>query len=610
MKEKEKEKVTMKKKVALMFTSILVIAAAVIYTWDQSNSQVKNKELKPLQSATVTEILGNDISIEDQAKKLVALMNDKEKIGQLVMYTPTVQTDDFSNEMIKEYYVGSALLNGQMSSAAATAQFTNQLQQWASESRLGIPLFISGDMEYGAAQRVPREATILPRQMAIGATRNVKYAEQASRVTAIEAKAMGFHWSYSPVVDVNSNLQNPVIGVRSFGENTKLVSDMAVAQLKGYQSEGVLSSAKHFPGHGDTGFDTHSTLSKVSYSEDVLRQVHLPPFQAVIEQGIESIMTSHIIIEAIDPELPATLSKKVLTGLLRDDLGFEGIIITDAMIMDAISKNWGAGEAAVMAINAGADIVMANGSVNDQIDTLDSLYEALQAGKIEENRVDESVERIVTYKLKLNMFHDRLVDVENATQVVGNEEHWKIAERIAMDSITVVKNDNVLPFDPQTNETTLVVSMAYADWIAETVKKVSKGEVIAYQAAPATGERLDATEEAVERAIELAKKVDRIIVFTQSDREIPQGQIDLVNGVVATGKPVVAVSLGNPGDLLGYMDVKAYIAAYALDNWYWITPIPVSWDAAIQVIFGSKPTGKLPVTLNTSYPSDFGLSYP
>lgn len=159
------------------------------------------------------------------------------------------------------------------------------------------------------------------------------------------------------------------------------------------------------PTHGDTGFDTHSTLSKISYSEDVLRQVHLPPFQAVIKQGIESIMTSHIIIESIDPELPATLSEKVLTGLLRDDLDFEGIIITDAMIMEAISKNWGAGEAAVMAVNAGADIVMANGSVDDQIDTLDSLYEALQAGKIERSRVDESVERIVTYKLKLNMIN-------------------------------------------------------------------------------------------------------------------------------------------------------------------------------------------------------------
>jgi beta-N-acetylhexosaminidase len=246
---------------------------------------------------------------------------------------------------------------------------------------------------------------------------------------------------------------------------------MAVAEVKGYQSEGIISSAKHFPGHGGTGFDTHSALSKVSYSEEVLRTVHLPPFQAVIDQGIESIMTSHIIIEAIDPELPATLSKKVLTGLLRNDMGFKGIIVTDAMVMKAISNNWGAGEAAVMAINAGADIVMANGSTADQLDTLDSLYEALQIGKLERSRIDESVERTLTYKLKLKMFDHRWVDIDNATQVVGNKEHWELSERISLDSITLVKNENILAFDPEVNKTTLVVSMAYADQIAKTVRR-------------------------------------------------------------------------------------------------------------------------------------------
>lgn len=600
----------MKKKFVIAIASILVIATATTYAINRMNVKEKNKEPEPLPSASITEILGNEMSNEDKAKELVAQMNDKEKIGQLVMYTPTDQADSLSRKMIKEYYVGSALLNRRMDTAVENARLNNELQQLASESRLGIPIFISGDLEYGAAQRVPGEATILPRQMAIGATQNIEYAQQAARLTAIEAKAMGYQWSFSPVVDVNSNLHNPVIGVRSFGENTKLVSDMAVAEVKGYQSEGIISSAKHFPGHGDTGFDTHTSLSKVSYSEEVLRSVHLPPFQAVIDQGIESIMTSHIIIDAIDPELPATLSKKVLTGLLREDMGFKGIIVTDAMVMQAISSNWGAGEAAVMAVNAGADIVMANGSESDQYDTLDSLYEALQTGKLERSRVDESVERILTYKLKLNMFDHRFVDIDHATQVVGSKEHWEQSEQIALDSITLVKNDNILPFDPEVNTTTLVVCMAYADEIAKTVRKVSKGEVISFQAAEAQGEPLDASKSAIEQAVEQASKADRIIVFTKSDQAIPQGQIDMVNGLIATGKPVVAVSLGSPGDLLGYPDVKAYISTYALDNWYWITPIPVSWEAAVKVIFGSKPKGKLPVTINANYPMNFGLSYP
>ncbi|MEK4510584.1 glycoside hydrolase family 3 protein [Paenibacillus anaericanus] len=549
-------------------------------------------------------------SIEHNAKEIVAKMTDKEKIGQLVMYTPTNETDPFSKSMIKEYFVGSALLNRRYETAVETAKFINQLQQWASESRLGIPIFISGDMEYGVAQRVPGEATVLPRQMAIGATQNVEYAERAAKLTAIEAKAMGFHWSFSPVADVNSNPLNAVIGVRSFGEDTNLVSEMTAAEIKGYQSEGIASSAKHFPGHGDTGFDTHFTLSTISYSEEVLREVHLPPFKAAIDQGIESIMTSHIIIQAIDPDLPATLSKKVLTGLLRNDLDFQGIIVTDAMVMEAISKNWGAGEAAVMAINAGADIVMANGSASDQLDTLNSLFQALQAGKLERSRIDESVERIITYKLKMNMFEHRLVDIDNATEVVGNKEHKELAERIAMDSVTLVKNDNILPFDPQTEESTLVVSMAYADQIAETVRKVSKGKVISFQVARAKGEKLDVTQDSINTVINLAQSMDRIMIFTYSDREITQGQIDLVNKLSDIGKPVVAVSLGNPNDIVGYPDVAAYMATYALDTWYWLTPVPVSWESAVRVIFGSEPKGKLPVTIDGNYPQGFGLSYP
>lgn len=599
------------RKFALITTSIVVIAAVAIYLLIPKNMEDRTEEERDVKVDSVSEILKNDqISMEEKARRLVAQMNDKEKIGQLVMYTPTDQADEFSRRMIEEYFVGSALLNRHIQSAAKNAEFTNQLQTWAAKSRLGIPMFISGDMEYGAAQRVPEEATVLPRQMAIGATRNVEHAEQAARLTAIEAKAMGFHWSYSPVADVNSNLHNPVIGVRSFGENTKLVTDMTIAEVKGYQAEGVISSAKHFPGHGDTGFDTHSTLAKVSYSAEELRRVHLPPFQAAIDQGIESIMTSHIIIESIDPVLPATLSKKVLTELLREEMGFDGMIVTDAMVMEAISKNWGAGEAAVMAVNAGADIIMANGSATDQIDTLDSLYKALQDGKIEKRRVDESVERILKYKIKMNLFDHRLVDVENATNVVGNDEHWRISKQIAQDSITLVKNENVLPFDPESEEKTLVVSVAYASFIGEAVSKASQGEVFTVQVAPASGEPLDVSTPAINRAVEQSKQADRIIVFTQSDREIPQGQIDLVNALIATGKPVVTVSLGNPGNILGYPNAKAYLSTYALDNWYWMTPVPVSWEAAVQVIFGAKPMGKLPVTISEDYPEGFGLSYP
>ncbi|MGR7943031.1 glycoside hydrolase family 3 protein [Paenibacillus sp. M.A.Huq-81] len=525
------------------------------------------------------------------------------------MYTPTLEADSFSKEMIQKYAIGSALLNRQTETAVETAELANRLQQWAAETESAIPLFISGDMEYGAAQRVPGEATVLPRSMAIAATGKVEYAELAAKLTAEEAKALGFQWSFSPVADVNANPLNPVIGVRSFGGDANVVSRMVVAQVKAYADAGVIASAKHFPGHGDTAFDSHSTLSKVTYSGEVLRSVHLAPFKAAIDAGIPAIMTAHVIVEAIDPNLPATLSEKVLTGLLRKEMGFEGIIVTDAMVMEAISNHWGAGEAAVMAINAGADIVMANGSEIDQVQTAEALYEALQNGNLKRSRVEESVQTILEQKIRLGMFESRYVDVKKAENIVGSDVYKEQAARIAADSITLLRNEGVLPFDAESNETTFVVSMVYGEEIAESVKRAGAGNVIAFQAAEAAGERPDTDKTAIQEAVRLAETADRIAVFTYSDRQIPNGQIELVRRLTALGKPIAVVSLGLPSDITAFPDVPAYLAAYALDTWYWVTPIPVSWEAAVHVLFGTEPVGKLPLRISDEYEQGFGLRY-
>ena len=238
------------------------------------------------------------------------------------------------------------------------------------------------------------DGTAFPRQMGIGATRDLEAAEEVAKITAIESLATGFNWNYSPLADVNTNPANPVIGVRSYGEQTDLVSQMTVAQIKGYQKNGMLATAKHFPGHGDTSVDSHLGLAAVTYDRQTLDEVHLPPFKAAIDAGVDSIMTAHVIIDAIDPELPATLSKKVLTGLLREEMGYKGLIVTDAMSMHAIELNWGSGAAGVMAINAGADIVMATGTYEQQLETYDALFQALQSGELSEKRVDESLKRM------------------------------------------------------------------------------------------------------------------------------------------------------------------------------------------------------------------------
>ncbi|MGG5252865.1 glycoside hydrolase family 3 protein [Neobacillus sp. SM06] len=540
--------------------------------------------------------------------KILLTMTDKEKIGQLVM--PSVRdgqaSDQHIQHLIKTYGSGSVIYYGK-ANAEKIAKFTNQLQKWASETRLQIPLFISGDLEYGPYQHVT-DGTDFPRQMAIGATRDRKTAEQIAKITAIELKAMGFNWNYSPLTDVNTNPANPVIGVRSFGEKTDLVSQMAVAQIKGYQENGVVATAKHFPGHGDTNADSHLHLAAVNYDRKTLEEIHLPPFKEAIAAGVDAIMTAHVIIDSIDAELPATLSKKVVTGLLRNQMRFNGIIVTDSMSMDAIDHHWGTGQAAVMAINAGADIVMATGSYKHQLETYHALYHAFKSGELTEKRVNDSVKRILSAKVKYDLFNHRYVDPVHAKKVVNNPEHKKIAAKAAKKSITVLKNENVLPFKANDKHATIFVvgpeifeSRKQMEAIIQSVRHKTFGKVTH------TITSADPTAAEIQNATNLANQADRLIVATYSASTLSQGQIRLVKALESSGKPLVVLSLGLPYDIKHFPAIGAYIASYAIDRWG--SPVPSSWNAAVDVLFGSKPEGKLPVSIKGLYQFGDGLAF-
>ncbi|TFJ92474.1 M20/M25/M40 family metallo-hydrolase [Lentibacillus salicampi] len=544
-----------------------------------------------------------------KVQQTIAQMTPEEKIGQLVMPSTHDNDQNMPNEdtkeLIQDYKAGSVIIYGNRD-ARTTAEYNNQLQEWAEETSMGIPLFSTADLEYGVNQHVT-DATAFPRQMGIAATRDLEAAKAMASVAAEEMKATGFNWNYSPLADVNTNPNNPVIGVRSFGENTELVSDMTVAQVEGYQENGVLSTPKHFPGHGDTSGDSHLDLPAVTYDRETLEEVHLPPFQAAIDAGAESIMTSHVIIEAIDPELPATLSEDVLTGLLREDMGFDGLIVTDAMSMQAIKDNWGAGEAAVMTIQAGADIVMATGSLDEQKETFDTLLAAYESGELSQERVDESLNRILATKVRYGLSNHRYVEPEEATNVVNTESHKELAESMAQDSVTLVKNDDTLPFDSESNESTLVVGPEiynqsyYIEDIANAVQAKTNGEVEHY----VTPE--DPSDSDIADAVQQAEQADRIIVPTFSASELPEGQSQLVKALGETEKPVASVSLGLPYDIKAYPDVDAHIATYAIERWG--SAVPVSWEAAVDVIFGANPGGKLPVTIDGHYEFGHGKNY-
>lgn len=547
---------------------------------------------------------------ETKTEALLQRMTPEEKIGQMVMALPHDDPhgmpDEQTRKAIQQYHVGSFILYHRNDPGSAT-RYNNRLQRWAADTRLGIPLLLSADFEYGTLQHVRRGTTGFPRPMGIGATRSLKETAVAARITAREARAMGFHWNYAPLADVNTRPENPVIGVRSFGEKTRLVSDMTAAFVRATQKERVIATPKHFPGHGDTDTDSHLDLPVVTYDRETLEKVHLPPFRAAIDAGADAVMTAHVVVRAIDPHLPATLSPQVLTGLLREEMGFEGIIVTDSMSMDAIDEHWGTAEAAVMSVKAGADIVMSTGSDGtfaDLMETVEGLREAYRSGELSEKRIDQSVRRILRTKCEYGLFEDRIQSPKKAEHISGHPSHLKQASRIIRHSITLVKNDDVLPWDPGDGGTILVTGVHRAEELGAEMDRISSAQFIIRETEtdrPTDGE--------IEEIVRMAKKADRVIVTTYSKDRLPPEQKKLVASLMKADKPLVAVSLGLPYDLKEYPQVPAYLATYAMDPWPGFTPDPPVLTEVAKVVFGAEPGGRLPVTISEEYPYGHGISY-
>ncbi|HEY8497755.1 MAG TPA: glycoside hydrolase family 3 N-terminal domain-containing protein, partial [Limnochordales bacterium] len=310
---------------------------------------------------------------------LVARMTLEEKIGQLLM--PSVIPDEAgmpsekTREMIQRYGAGFVITYAHRT-VRHLAESNRRLQQWAAATRLGIPVMVGADLEYGLRHNVAQGVVAFPRQMGIAAAGSDELAYQIARATARQARAAGVHWDFSPVVDVNTNPLNPVVGIRAFGDDPAQVARLAAAMVRGYQEAGVVATPKHYPGHGDTALDSHLDLPSVEQDLAALRRVHLAPFEAAFSAGADAVMTAHVVVKALDPELPATLSPAILSRLLRQQQGFEGVVVTDAMSMGAIADRYGAGEAALMAFRAGADVVMATGSYADQVAAWTALLRA------------------------------------------------------------------------------------------------------------------------------------------------------------------------------------------------------------------------------------------
>ncbi len=494
---------------------------------------------------------------------------------------------------------------------AQVATLSNGLQTAALSQRDHIPLQISVDQEGGAlVARFGAPATQMPGNMALGAGRSAGDARRSAEVVGTELAAVGVTQDYAPVSDVNVNPNNPVIGIRSIGSDPGLVSELASAQVRGYHAGGIASVAKHFPGHGDTGVDSHFGLPEVTHTREQLDAIDLPPFQAAINEGVDTIMTAHVVMPAIDPGVPATMSHKILTGLLRDELGFDGVIVTDALDMAGATATYPPDVAPVQAMLAGADQLL----VPPQMDTAyGAVLDAVLSGEISRQRLDESVSRILLHKLRRGLFRDPFVDPASAPLVLGAPQHLADAQAITDRTTTLVNNDvGLLPLASGPR------NVLVAGWGVSTTQTMAA----ALRSRGATTQVLESgttpSSSAIDDAVASAQSADLVVVSTNNAYAVAAStgqptaaaaaQTRLVRALLETGKPVVVAAMRNPYDIASFPE-----APTVLDTFGYTTH---QIESLVRVLFGEvNPVGRLPVAIPRAdgtgelFPYGHGLGY-
>lgn len=554
------------------------------------------------------------------AKTLKKLTLD-EKIGQMLMlgvfpgYMPT--DDPRYQEMarqIREHSIGGFILETRRSplgivrgQVAPTVLLTNEMQRMSK-----LPLLFAADFERGTSMR-EEEGTSFPHNMAIGATGNADYAYQAGRITALEARALGVHWVFAPVVDVNINPDNPIINIRSYGEDPDAVARFSAAFIRGCEENGALATAKHYPGHGDTGTDTHLELATVSADRARLDAVELKPFRAAIAAGVSSIMTGHIAVPALDPApVPATLSRPMLTDLLRKEMGFRGIIISDAMSMGGVANQRWAVEAAVEAIEAGGDVVL----VPPEADaTIAWIRRAVQSGRLSEQRIDESVARVLRAKARLGLDLERTVEPEAINRVIAKEEFVKTAQEVADRAVTLLRDDqNALPLDPRRPPRIflLAVSGDLDPYPAEVLAYQLNRRGVDLQTVRVDTKFVRASLPGQASAVTLPspESYDLAVLAlfvrvadSKGTVALPPEEAALAEQVLAGPKPVITIALGSPYLAQRFPQAKTFLWTFSNTD--------VAERAAVRALFGEIAIGgRLPVSVPEAAARGAGLDRP
>lgn len=515
----------------------------------------------------------------------------REKVAQMVMawipggYHGNDAEGRRARRLVEVEKVGGLIVG--KGDGLGTVRWLNDLQQ-----RADLPLLVGADLEWGAGTRLIG-ATEMPVNMAIGATNDLGYAYEAGQLTAREARAAGIHMAFAPVADVNVNAANPVINTRSYGADPVEVAERVAAFVEGAEEAGLLTAAKHFPGHGDTEVDSHLVLPVVAASRARLATVELVPFRAAIAAGVTAIMTAHVAVPVLERdgvERPATLSHGVLTELLRNDMRYEGLIITDGLMMDGVHEGRSSGEIALEAVLAGVDILLMPPATREAIETV---VAAVEAGEVSEARIDASVRRILEAKAMVGLPEARLVDLDESRRVLGAEEHLRWAQEVADRSITLVRSSGRLPL---TLAGRRVVSVIYADG-----RRSKAGEPFT-EALDSMGVEVQtvrlwrrSTKAELSRVERIAADAD-VVVFSSFARSVPwKGTLAIPESVAELGDRLAArgalvIGFGDPYLLQQLPRTKTYLVAWS--------DADVAQRAAARALSGQvELAGRLPIPL-------------
>lgn len=492
--------------------------------------------------------------------------------------------------LIRDYHIGGIIyFRRNIGSAEQVYSCSAALQRAAAE-----PLLIAIDQEGGMVARIEDGITLMPGNMALGATRNPKGVRQAAVIAGAELRHLGINMNFAPCVDVNNNPANPVIGVRSYGESPLLVSELGSAAAAGYQEAGVAATIKHFPGHGDTDTDSHLALPAISHNRERLAAIELLPFQQIIEAGVDAVMTAHVVFKAYEDEaIPATLSENILTGLLRGELNFDGVIVTDCLEMNAISQTVGVGPGAVQAVKAGADLILVSHTFNWQVEAIEAVIQAVMQGEISEERIDASVQRLAQLKAKREITKAEPKAFAKIQPLLASEGSLETARLLSEQSITLLCDNGQLPLTDGDDIYVIWPEVRVNHEVIEALQEeMTLGKALKPYFGNVSERIIDAepSAEEIRQVLEESRHFKQVVAATYN-ADFSPGQRQILQELTSrTGCRLIIVAVRNPYDFNSVSGIQTYIAAYENK--------PLAMQSVAKILAGhSHARGSLPVTV-------------